>query len=54
MENIWLQRYKVVLNERISIKDIMLLEDVGQPTASMIRNEAVKYCVKNNINIPSR
>lgn len=29
MENIWLQRHKVVLNEKTSIKDIMLLEDVG-------------------------
>lgn len=45
----WYDRYQIALKEVLSIKDIMKLRDVGQPTAIKIRNEAIEYCLKNDI-----
>lgn len=50
----WCDKYRLALNESLSIKEIMLLRDCGQPKATRIRNEAIQYCVANDIEFESR
>lgn len=50
----WNKRYELSISEKLTLKDIMLLCDCGKPTAMTIRNEAIKYCVANNIEMYSR
>lgn len=50
----WSQKYELGLKERLSIKEIMLLRDCGQPTAIEIRNKAIDYCVANDIDFPTK
>ena len=50
----WCERYLISISEFISIKGIMLLRDCGQTAASKIRQEAIKYCITNNIEIYGR
>lgn len=50
----WYDRYTLALSECLTIKDVMLLRNVGQPTALKIRKEALEYCIKNNIDLPPR
>ena len=45
----WYERYLIAMQENLSIKDIMKLCNVGQPTAMKIRKEAYTYCLKNDI-----
>ncbi|MCR0613026.1 hypothetical protein MKD05_17745 [[Clostridium] innocuum] len=45
----WYDRYHIALKENLSVKDIMKLRNVGQPTAMKIRKEAWEYCLKNDI-----
>lgn len=45
----WYEKYQIALKESMTLKDIMNLRSVGQPMAISIRNEAVNYCLKNNI-----
>lgn len=47
----WYERYKIALKEDLSIRDIMLLRNVGQPTAINLRREALEYCMKNDITV---
>lgn len=47
----WYDRYQIALKEDLSIKDIMLLRNVGQPTAINLRREALEYCIKNDITV---
>lgn len=50
----WNDRYKISISEFISIKDIMLLRDCGRNAATKIRQDAIKYCLLNNIYIYGR
>lgn len=54
ISNTWYERYTLALSECLTIKDVMLLRNVGQPTALKIRKEALEYCIKNNIELPPR
>lgn len=49
IESSWYDRYRIALKERLSVKEIMQLCGVGQPTALQLRREAVEYCIKNDI-----
>ena len=48
----WFERYQIAMKETLSIKDIMVLRDVGQPTATALSREAKEYCLKNDIPLP--
>lgn len=50
----WKEKYEIALNENLTLKEIMKLRDVGQPTAIKIRNEAIDYCLNNNIEVTSK
>lgn len=50
----WSQKYELGLKERLSIKEIMLLRDCGQPKAIEIRNKAIDYCARNDIDFPTK
>lgn len=50
----WCDKYKLALNENLSIKEIMMLRDCGQPKATQIRNDAIRYCMENDIEFESR
>ena len=45
----WKDKYSLCLNDNLSIKEIMRLLDCGQPKATAIRNETIRYCETNNI-----
>ena len=45
----WKDKYSLSLSESLVIKGIEMLLDCGQPQATMIRNETIEYCKKNNI-----
>ena len=45
----WRDKYALALQENLTIKDIMLLRDCGQPKATAIRDAAVQYCVDNKL-----
>lgn len=45
----WREKYKLALKEALTIKEIMLLRECGQPKATKIREESIQYCLKNNI-----
>lgn len=45
----WYQRYQIAMKETLSIRDIMILRDVGQPTATALSREVKEYCLKNDI-----
>lgn len=47
----WNEKYLLILNDYLSIKDIMNLFDIGQPRATKIRNEAIDYSIHNNIEV---
>lgn len=53
-ENNWYQRYLLAIKEELTIKEIMKLRNVGQPSAIKIRKDALTYCSKNNIELPPR
>lgn len=48
----WYQRYQIAMKETLSIRDIMILRDVGQPTATALSREVKEYCLKNDIPLP--
>jgi len=50
----WSEKYELGLKENLSIKEIMMLRDCGQPRATDIRNRALKYCIENNIDCSLR
>lgn len=50
----WRDKYELGLKESLSIKDIMLLRDCGQPKATKIRDEVIRYCVENGIDYESK
>lgn len=45
----WKDKYHMALQENLTIKDIMLLRDCGQPKATAIRDAAVQYCIDNKL-----
>lgn len=47
----WKEKYFLSLKENLSLKEIMLLRDVNQKVATLIRNEAIDYCISNDIPI---
>lgn len=50
----WREKYKLALQETLSIKEIMLLRECGQPKAIKLRNDAIDYCINNNIDFDSK
>lgn len=50
----WCEKYRLALNESLTVKDIMMLRDCGQPRATRIRDDAIKYCAVHDIEIESR
>ena len=48
----WYEKYQLALKESMTLKDIKNLRSVGQPMAIIIRNEAINYCLKNDIEMP--
>lgn len=50
----WRDKYLLALKEQLTIKEIMLLRDCGQPKAAKIREQAIRYCVENNIEFDCR
>ena len=50
----WYDKYCIVMQEELTIKDIMNLRSVGQPKALEIRQDAIEYCLMNNIPVTSR
>lgn len=54
MKATWTEKYMIAMNESLTVKDIMKLRDVGQPTALKIRQEAIEYCIRNNIQVNSQ
>ncbi len=50
----WKEKYILSLSENMSLKDIMRLRDIGQPTAIKIRNKAIEYCIRNGIEFNTR
>ena len=45
----WKEKYSLCLNENLSIKDIMMLVECGQPRAAMIRTKSIDFCDENSI-----
>ena len=45
----WREKYRLALKESLTIKEIMLLRECGQPKATKIRDDSILYCLKNNI-----
>lgn len=45
----WREKYKLALKEALTIKEIMLLRECGQPKATKIRDDSIRYCEDNNI-----
>lgn len=50
----WYDKYHIALKENLTIKEIMLLRDIGQPSAIELREQAVEYCVANDIPLPTK
>ena len=50
----WSEKYILSISEYLSIKQIMALREIGQPSASKIRKRAVAYCVENGIEFTTR
>ena len=50
----WSDKYLLSLKEEFTLKEIAQLRDVGLSSASRIRQEAINYCLKNDIPIVSR
>lgn len=50
----WTKKYRLAMQETLSIKEIMELRSIGQPSAIEIRKKALEYCLKNNIAISSK
>ena len=48
------EKAKIANKMELTLKDIMRLYSVGQPTATIIRNEAIEYCKQNNIKVYGR
>ena len=51
MKTTWIEKYMIAMKESLTVKDIMKLRDVGQPTALKIRQEAIEYCIRNKIQV---
>lgn len=47
----WKEKYLLALSEELTLKEIMLLRDCGMPKARSIRQDAIEYCLINNIQI---
>ena len=45
----WREKYLLALKEKLTINEIMLLRDCGQPKATVIRDAAVQYCLDNKL-----
>ncbi len=50
----WYEKYNLALQENLTVKQIKDLRSVGQPTALVIRQNAMEYCLKNDIELPPR
>lgn len=45
----WKEKYLLALSEELTLKEIMLLRDCGMPKVRSIRQDAIEYCLINNI-----
>lgn len=45
----WKEKYLLALSKELTLKEIMLLRDCGMPKARSIRQDAIEYCLINNI-----
>lgn len=50
----WKDRYLISISEDCTIKDIMLLRNCGEPTATKIRDDCRDYCIANDIEFNMR
>lgn len=50
----WAEKYRLALQEEMTLKDIQALRDCGQPKAVSIRNLCIEYSIKNDIVLESR
>lgn len=50
----WKEKYMLALKEQLTIKEIMLLRDCGQPKATSIRQKAIEYCCMHDIEFDCR
>lgn len=50
----WCEKYLLAMKESLTLKEIMKLRSVGQPRAFKIRQEAIDYCIMNNIQIEGK
>lgn len=50
----WCEKYELCLKENLSIREIMQLRDCGYPHATNLRDDAIKYCLENDIEILSK
>lgn len=50
----WCDKYELGLKENLSVNEIMKLRDCGRPKATAIRDDVIKYCVLNGIEIDLR
>lgn len=47
----WAEKYELALSEELTVKEIMKLRTVGQPTAIEIRKQCLDYCRLNGIEV---
>lgn len=50
----WREKYSLALKEQLTIKEIMLLRDCGQPKAASLRQKAIEYCAQHDIEFDYR
>ena len=50
----WAEKYKLAISENLNTNGIMQLRDCGRPRATSIREDAIKYCVENNLYFDAR
>ena len=50
----WREKYSLALKEQLTIKEIMLLRDCGQPKAVKLREKAIEYCASHDIEFEYR
>ena len=54
METSWYEKYHIAMKEWVTIQDIMKLTSTGQPSAMALREDAIEYCVMNEIDLPTK
>lgn len=50
----WKDKYSLSLKENLTLNEIMRLRDCGKPKARELRNLAIEYCIRENIEYGSK